>query len=190
MSTRAGGRHRPHPDSPTGYNCGWMLCVTPVPYRFWRENIYLCQDHALATWAAVERMNKTAQGIPVRRDTKPETVEGYEGSVYYIRLGDRVKIGFSTNLFERLSTYPPNMEILLIRRGSKDLEHREHIRFSEHRTDGREWFHANDRVLQMISEITDGIDHDWEPEWFQRRTHKPQVVIHRKLKGERSGHGH
>lgn len=155
------------------------MCGTPVPYRFWRENVFLCQDHALLAWATVERMNAAGQIRKNPPEPKQEPKTGYEGSVYYLRIGDRVKIGFTSNIFHRLTSYPPNMEILLIRHGSKDLEHREHIRFSEHRTDGREWFTANERVLQMISEITEDIDHDWEPEWFQRRAHQPQAVAYR-----------
>lgn len=189
MTTYSRGRHRPHPDSVTSTVCSWMLCTTRVTYRFQRAGIFLCQEHALQTWATVEEMNRAGQ-VKAEPPAASEPKPGYEGSVYYLRIGDRVKIGHTTNLFNRLASYPPNTEILLIRRGTRELERREHIRFSEHRTDGREWFHANERVLQMISEITDSVDNEWEPEWFQRRTHKPQTVTHRKLKSGRAGHGH
>lgn len=147
----------------------------------------MCQEHAILIWAAVEHM-RTAGTVEPKVRPLP-TASEIEGCVYYIRIGDRVKIGHTTNPSKRLATYPPQTEILALRRGSKELEHREHVRFSEHRTDGREWFHANERVLHMIAEIPD-VDHDWEPEWFQRRTHTPQIVEHRKAKNAKAGNGH
>lgn len=153
-----------------------------ITWRFWNADIRLCQDHALQTWVAVQEMNAAGHARPPAPAPRPRYTND-TGHVYYLRIGDRVKIGYTANLFARMASYPPNAEILLLRYGTRELERSEHARFGEHRTDGREWFHANERVLQMISEITEGVDTDWEPEWFQRRAHKPQKLTY----GRRGG---
>ena len=166
------------------------MCTAMISNRFHRAGIMICQEHALQTWATVEQMN--ASGPPIREEPKPKPQSNwkFEGYVYYIRVGDLVKIGHTIDLDRRLATYPPGMEILKIREGNRALEHSEHIRFSEHLSDGREWFQANDRVLQLISEIQSSVDDVIEPEDFQRRKHTPQVVHHRRVTSERAGHGH
>lgn len=190
MSSYSRGRHRPDPDSATTYPCGWMPCNSAISYRFWDAGIRLCQDHALQTWAAVQEMNSAGQlrSESATPTARPKPTKG-RGKVYYLRIGDRVKIGFTNDIFKRLASYPPTMEILAIREGTRELEHQEHIRFGEHRTDGREWFAANERVLQMVELVAAGTNRDWEQEWFQRRSHQPQQVAYRQLDGERASHG-
>ncbi|WP_157227735.1 GIY-YIG nuclease family protein [Nocardia asiatica] len=188
MSIYAGGRHRPHPDSPSSTRCSWALCTVSVSYRFLDANVLLCQDHALLTWAAVQAMQEDSQipkGLPPLPKADPQT----SGYVYYLRIGDRVKIGHTTDLDRRLATYPPTMEVLKIRKGGRQLERDEHSRFSPWRTDGREWFEANAEVLKRIAEIDSPETDDlWDPGDFQRRTHQPQVVTHRKRERSRRGH--
>ncbi|MEU9515901.1 GIY-YIG nuclease family protein [Micromonospora sp. NPDC048169] len=187
-----GRKHRPHPDDFSGHQCSWFMCTAMISNRFHRAGIMICQEHALQTWATVEQMN--ASGPPIREEPKPKPVpnwDNFEGYVYYIRIADLVKIGHTKNLDRRLATYPPGMEILKIRYGSRALEHQEHIRFSEHLNHGREWFQANERVLQLVSEVNGlDIEDHLEPEDYQRRQHTPQIVRHRRVNSERAGHGH
>lgn len=60
--------------------------------------------------------------------------------IYYIRFGDRVKIGTSSNVKARLSTLPYDA-LLALEPGGVDLERRRHAEFAVHRVPGqREWF--------------------------------------------------
>ncbi len=60
--------------------------------------------------------------------------------VYYLRFGDRIKIGTSSSLKGRLSTLPYD-EVLALEPGSYDLERSRHEEFAAHLVDGqREWF--------------------------------------------------
>ncbi len=64
------------------------------------------------------------------------------GVVYYLRFGDRIKIGFSASFGTRMRALPHD-EILAVEPGSYQHEKRVHARFAQHRVDGQqEWFLA------------------------------------------------
>lgn len=70
--------------------------------------------------------------IPARRGTE---------RVYYLRFGDRIKIGTSSSFKGRLSTLPYH-EVLAIEPGTFALERERHREFDALRIQGqREWFH-------------------------------------------------
>lgn len=58
--------------------------------------------------------------------------------VYYLRFGDRVKIGTTTRLAKRLREIPHD-EILAVEQGGVDVECRRHVQFADLRVTG-EWF--------------------------------------------------
>ncbi|ARC58383.1 hypothetical protein AS850_14955 [Frondihabitans sp. 762G35] len=59
--------------------------------------------------------------------------------VYYIRLGDRLKIGTSSNPRQRLARLWHD-EVLAFERGGREVEQRRHLEFAEHRLGTSEWF--------------------------------------------------
>lgn len=60
--------------------------------------------------------------------------------VYYIRWGDRIKIGFTTRLSERLRNLYHD-EVIAVEPGSMALERKRHAQFAGSLIDGqREWF--------------------------------------------------
>lgn len=62
--------------------------------------------------------------------------------VYYIRFGDRIKIGTSTNLPKRLQSLPVD-ELLAIEPGAAGKERTRHREFAAHLVPGQiEWFSA------------------------------------------------
>jgi hypothetical protein len=61
-----------------------------------------------------------------------------QGLVYYAQLGNRIKIGFTTNLAKRMAMVP-HEHVLATVPGTITDEHREHARFAHLRTTG-EWF--------------------------------------------------
>lgn len=68
--------------------------------------------------------------------------------VYYMRFGDRVKIGYTTNLTSRLKAVP-NDELLATEPGTRAVEAARHRQFRELRLTG-EWF---DHVEPLIGHI-------------------------------------
>ena len=87
-----------------------------------------------------------AQPIPVPAGPHPPLV-------YFVRLGNRVKIGYSTNLAARVAglSLAPRFVVLTLD-GDRTLEGRLHHRFADERERGTEWFVASKRLLAYIEE--------------------------------------
>jgi DNA-binding transcriptional MerR regulator len=68
--------------------------------------------------------------------------------VYYIRFGDRIKIGHSVDVLARLANLPHD-ELLAVEPGPIDLERLRHRQFGPHRIKG-EWFHPHPDLLSHI----------------------------------------
>lgn len=74
--------------------------------------------------------------------------------VYYMRIGNRVKIGTSTSLESRLATLNPE-ELMVTEDGGYTLERLRHEQFKELRTHG-EWFKLEDPLtghIEMLCQI-------------------------------------
>lgn len=203
------------PETVTDVRCGWQFCTMRVPQRFRSAGMYLCRDHGLLAWSIIneqiqqgesmERTEEEQHEFEQRRSAHPQygngqpellgqspfdvfvTSDKYEppGHVYYIRTGQRIKIGYSTDIVRRLSQYPPDMEILYIRRGDKQLERSEHKRFSTHLADGREWFADRPEVVDLIRAMANS-DRGWrriieDDEDLIRRKRRtaPEVTVRR-----------
>jgi hypothetical protein len=80
--------------------------------------------------------------------------------VYYLRAGDRIKIGTSANPRQRLAQLSFD-ELLAFERGTRVLEQRRHAQFSAHRFGRGEWFGAHDELLAHIDELRAGVDDPW-----------------------------
>ena len=75
------------------------------------------------------------------------------GLVYYLRIGDLIKIGYTTNLYLRMEKYPPNAELLATEYGDRKLERERHSRFSIHLRRGREWFDPAPELMKWIEGV-------------------------------------
>jgi len=71
--------------------------------------------------------------------------------VYYVRIGNRVKIGWSTNLPSRLAAINPE-EVMVIEPGGRELEKARHGQFRALRTHG-EWFKLEEPLTGHIEEL-------------------------------------
>lgn len=82
----------------------------------------------------------------------PEPFERVPGEfVYYMRIGNRVKIGWTTNLTTRLATINPE-ELMTTEPGNRILENARHHQFKELRTHG-EWFRLEEPLIQHIEDL-------------------------------------
>lgn len=80
--------------------------------------------------------------------------------VYYLRLGERVKIGTSGNPRQRLAAIPHD-ELLAFERGDRMLERRRHAQFDHDRLGTSEWFAASADILAHVDELRQGVDDPW-----------------------------
>jgi hypothetical protein len=76
-----------------------------------------------------------------------------EGFVYYLRVGERIKIGYSVDVKRRMRAYPPGSQLLAVEPGDRDQERQRHQQFAGSRTDGREWFRPTADILELTQEI-------------------------------------
>lgn len=87
-----------------------------------------------------------------RRSRWTDLVAGVEGPVvYYMRIGDRVKIGTSVSLEQRLMTINPE-ELMALERGGVSVEQARHREFKALRTHG-EWFRLEGRLVTHIERL-------------------------------------
>lgn len=150
-----------------GAPCTDLATITrPVP---------LCTHHQMqVAMAIVPEMLASAASLarrapaPVARDTATHRaasgarvagidLTGVHGArVYFMRNGDRVKIGYTTNLRSRLDALCLRSEaVLLLLEGGKDLEAAFHRYFTEHRVPNTEWFRYATEIKAYISEKLD-----------------------------------
>lgn len=200
------------PETITDVRCGWQFCTMRVPQRFRSAGMYLCRDHGLLAWSIINE--QLAEGLPTEETATEQSkvhelteaekkygclpighdgpfalqFSGVEdispGVIYYIRTGGRIKIGHSINVERRLSQYPPDVEVLFLQTGGKDMERQEHRRFSAYLADGREWFRDTPEVTNLIEAMARTC-HGWErlidnDEWWRRKKRTaPEVTVSR-----------
>lgn len=75
------------------------------------------------------------------------------GWVYYVQLGDRIKIGYASDVAARLKAYPPGTKLLATHPGTLALERDMHQQFRGSRAAGREWYYQHQDLLDHIAEV-------------------------------------
>lgn len=111
---------------------------------------------------APERMNDTGTSTATRAESvqaRSLDVHGprARGYVYFVRVGDRIKIGYSTRPTRRLlalqTANPGKLEILGTMWATRDREREIHRQFKRLHVRG-EWFMARSDLLQYIERYT------------------------------------
>lgn len=147
--------------------CCWPECFAPVE----NPDVPLCEAHyrvAGMAWIGdnIELLRGVTEALPqevmfdrVRREAdvrraRARVVERAEGVVYYIRVGDQVKIGTTTNLRERMiALRVDGSDLLATEPGGYDVERRRHHEFADERYGRRENFALSDRLAAHIERL-------------------------------------
>lgn len=75
------------------------------------------------------------------------------GWVYYIQVGEHIKIGFARNVAKRMRAYPPNADLLAVEPGTLKVEKARHDQFHAYLDRGREWFRPADELMAWIDSL-------------------------------------
>lgn len=138
---------------------------TPViarPVVLCRVHLAAVAHQALTLFVAPEAkpfLEATADDEAIRR-AKPMNIAdsltgAHPSAVYFIANGDRVKIGFTTNLKSRVATLSlRESDVLLLLRGEMDLERALHRRFAKERINNTEWFACSTRIRRFMTDKT------------------------------------
>jgi len=81
--------------------------------------------------------------------------------VYYLRHGDRVKIGTTANPRQRFGAIW-HEQLLGFERGDRRLEQRRHAQFASDRFEGSEWFRMSRSLCAHIAVVARGSDDPWD----------------------------
>lgn len=148
--------------------CYWPMCGSPK----WTSvpGMELCQKHALSVWQNVDTLVQGGEVQPpvpvVKIDPTqlppplPQTPDG--GWIYYLQIGDRIKIGYASSMYNRMRSYPPNSILLAVHPGKIADERRIHREVAHHRVAGREWYGVTPEMVAYVEAV-------------QERHGKPQV---------------
>jgi hypothetical protein len=75
----------------------------------------------------------------------------HEPIVYFLKNGDRVKIGYTTHLAARVTALSlRNRDVLLALDGGRELEAELHRRFHAHRISRTEWFNFAEEIQDFV----------------------------------------
>lgn len=142
-------------------NARTFWCIWPGCGHRKFHDLPLCRNHVFTinawedpqiTAARTARAANTAaveRGETIPRDSRI----GSDGYVYFLRVDDLIKIGYSTQPDRRLRAYPPNAEVLAVIPGTKKSEAALHGRFRFALQRGREWFRPADEILEYVNEM-------------------------------------
>lgn len=127
--------------------CAWdgcsNNCTLLMPLTF-------CDDHiTLIVGMVVEHENKRwdVQPLRVAASQVPESKPGW---IYYIQVGERIKVGYTANLRRRFGQYPPGSVLLAAHPGRKADETVLHSMLTLSRSEGREWYALTDEMAGHI----------------------------------------
>lgn len=75
------------------------------------------------------------------------------GTIYYLRVGDLVKVGYSADLTQRMKQYPPHAVLLAQHPGTRETERDMHQKLATKLAKGREWFKTCPEVEAHIETV-------------------------------------
>jgi hypothetical protein len=121
----------------------------------------VCQRHAVKIAAAVAaHVNDDSRIARMLLQTAwyPAVAQADGPVVYYVRIGDHIKIGYSRSVSERIKTFQTSnavVELLACEAVTEwDSEAERHRRFADHRVkDRRELFEPGPELIQHINQI-------------------------------------
>lgn len=124
-----------------------------------RDNIELVREVAGVASQDImfDRVRRDAEAARPAREAlwAQERAEREAGAVvYYVQIHDRIKIGFTTNLRQRVADLRLDQAaVLATEPGGRDVEYRRHHQFAEERYGRREDFAPSDRLLAHIETL-------------------------------------
>jgi hypothetical protein len=146
--------------------CCWPGCANrPLELD---EDFHLCAAHGYLVIDLMSALSDDRHRAEQVAEAKAR--EGQPGWVYYLRIGDQIKIGYSSDVKRRMKSYPPTAELLAVHPGSKALERTMHEQFASSRAIGREWFHPHAVLTEHIAKV---VEHYGKPSRFAYHYRRP-----------------
>ncbi|MGZ9830258.1 GIY-YIG nuclease family protein [Tsukamurella ocularis] len=136
----------------------WGRCCWPdcdEPRGRYADDYQLCQTHTMLAMHYGQQygLDNWLDPATRRKEKRAAQKRDQDGWVYYARVGEAIKIGFSIDVKARVRQYPPGTILLAVEPGSKELERARHKEFGHSRTRGREWFRESLPIKEHIEKL-------------------------------------
>lgn len=139
-------------DAPSDQDVPFPICTrhTLRLYRRVRERLAGAVSDPAAALALMTEHMKAEQ------DAKARHHDEQTWCVYYAEVGQFVKIGVTSNLRQRIYSYPPFSRLLASEPGGYELENKRLMQFQHLLAHGKEWFDPGADLLRFIKELKSG----------------------------------
>jgi len=144
--------------------CCWPTCSLPAMRH--AEGWKLCPEHTHLAWSTVQDSKELPEiseweikreALKRERREKADAARAERGVqpgfIYYLRIGDQVKIGYAADVRKRMRAYPPDAQLLAVHPGTPDLEKVMHRNFEHCLAAGREWFDPAPPLMEHIANV-------------------------------------
>lgn len=137
-------------------------------HRDSRNELPICHDHAAVIWkqmmpfatrdnAFIEAVADLNHRVALREQLeaeqeKAEFLARDDGDIYFIRIGDMVKVGWTRDLWQRVKSYGASAELLVAYPGSRTDETNLHRQLRPALAKGREWYEDGPIIAAFIDE--------------------------------------
>lgn len=149
-----------------------MICPIPGCAEPLLADCIVCESHALQIAARIGKKRRAA--IPAHLD---------HGWIYYLILDEKLKIGWTTNLEQRIKAYPPHAVVAIEHPGTRADERDLHRSLKPSLVAGREWYtktpeveaalrRAQEMQYERSMEYYRTVTAD-KPEWIARSHRQP-----------------
>jgi len=155
------------PENHWEHQCQWRKCPkegqqqTAIDLPFCHEHRQIIIDIGTKVSAIkvvveeqriAERVARQVQLVSIV-EASAEPSQAKLGWLYFVQVDDLIKIGYTTNLYQRLCHYPPNAIVLATQPGTMKMEKALHGQFRFALAKGREWFHVRPEILEHIAGV-------------------------------------
>ena len=166
-----------------------MLGVPSPELRDHRERLPLCLDHLAvaakqATWQRNDPLLVSAVAVVIERQQERERTAAEKakatrlartnGFIYYVRLNGLIKVGWSRDVRQRINSYGPQVEVLVVHPGTRDDETNLHRQLKPARAVGREWYEDGPILADFIAKA---LEQHGPPPKIETHMLKPKQVV-------------
>ena len=120
----------------------------------------VCVQHSVQIWAHVEEIKgadiQVALTIAEQEERKAADrakqieLAKTHGWIYFLELDDKIKVGWTANLAQRLKSYPPHARMVVEYEGTRADERDLHRTLRVSLVAGREWYARTPQVLECM----------------------------------------
>lgn len=125
----------------------------PFPICIKHASLLLRYLNSAMPTGTEDRILLAARDFDFRPEVPRKSATAGTELVYYLRVGDKVKIGYTSDLRQRMNSYPPDSELLAVEPGDLLLERARHAQFARHLRIGREWFEPASEIMAHVAKV-------------------------------------